>query len=120
LGASPWPTIIGGMDEAQKKTIVDKIKIAHPGVELHSVESESGGVFFVHRRANGPERRIYRQLRADGKGLEAQDSLMSAVLYPEATELKKLLDDQPFAIEILENAILAASGVYLDAQRKKL
>lgn len=108
------------MDEAQKKEIVAGLKIKHPSVELHSVESESGGVFFVHRRSSAPERRIYRQLRADGKTLEAQDSLMSAVLYPEPAELKKLLDEQPFAVEVLENAILAASGVYLDAQRKKL
>jgi hypothetical protein len=120
LGARPWPTIIGGMDEAQKQEIVDGLKIKHAGIDLHSVESETGGVFFVHRRANGPERRIYRQLRADGKTLEAQDSLLSAVLYPDPAELKKLLDEQPFAVEILENAILAASGVYLDAKRKKL
>lgn len=108
------------MDEAQKKEIVDGLKIKHAGVELYSLESEAAGAFFVHRRSTSGERRVYRQLRADGKGLEAQDSLLSAVLYPEAAELKKVLDEQPFAVEILENAILAASGVYLDAQRKKL
>lgn len=108
------------MDESQKQQIVDGLKVRHSGVELHSLESETGGVFFVHRRATASERRIYRQLRADGKTLDAQDSLLSCVIYPEAADLKKALEEQPFAVEGLENSILAASGVWLDAQRKKL
>lgn len=107
------------MDEAQKQQIVDALKLKHP-TDLYSVESESSGAFFVHRRSTASERRIYRQLRADGKTLEAQDSLLGAIVYPEAADLKRVLDEQPFAIEVLENAILAASGVYLDVQRKKL
>ena len=107
------------MDEAQRQSIVDAVQVKHPGVKLYGLWSDAAGRFFVHRRALRGERHVYRQLRSDGKVLDAQDALMSAVLYPEPAEFKKVLEEEPFAVESLENAILAASGVYLDAQRKK-
>jgi hypothetical protein len=108
------------MDATQKQQIIDGLKAQHSDMELFSVESETGGVFVVHRCATGPERRIYRQLQADEKRLDAQDSLMNCVLYPPAPELLKLREAKPFVVEMIVDGILAASGVYVDAVRKKL
>src|SRR6185437_14171 len=108
------------MDEAHQQEIVEALKLKYPAAQLHSIGSEAGGVFVVHRHASAAERRIYRGLKEEGKQLDAQDSLMSCVVYPEKVEFKKLCDEAPFFVEIVENAILAASGIYLDAVRKKL
>lgn len=108
------------MDEAKKAEIVAQLKVANPGKDLFSVESEIGGVFVVHRTATASERRIYRNLRNEDKPLDAQEALMSCVLYPQAAEFAKLREDKPFVVEPIVDGILAASGVYVDAVRKKL
>lgn len=108
------------MRQANLEAVVDALKARHPSTQLYSVDSETAGEFYVHRRASDGERRIYRKLLADDKRLDAQDSLMGCVLHPEPTEFKKRREDAPFVVETLCDAILAASGIYLDVVRKKL
>lgn len=115
------------MDEKQIETdppesqerleIVAAARLKNQGKRVHGLETSYA--FFVHRGMSGSERRIYRGLQADGKVFDSQDSLLSCVLYPDKIALKDVLDDYPFAIEVLENAILAASGIDLQAKRKK-
>lgn len=107
------------MDDKEKAAIVDRLKLAHPNSEIHTYESASAGAFVVHRTANPAERRNYRKLRNEDKPLDAGESLMKCVLYPEAAEMTKLFETKPFFIEMLEDAILGASGIVLDAVRKK-
>lgn len=105
---------------ARLESIVDGLKAKHTSMQLYSVDSEIADDFYVHRRTTSAERRIYRKLIADDKRLDAQDALMGCVLYPEAAEFKQRREDAPFVVETLCDAILAASGIYLDVVRKKL
>jgi hypothetical protein len=109
-------------DERRERitAIVDAVKAKHTSTQLYSVDSETADEFYVHRRASSQERRIYRKLIADDKRLDAQDALMGCVLYPDAAEFTKRRDEAPFIVETLCDAILAASGIYLDVVRKKL
>jgi hypothetical protein len=109
-------------DERQAgiKQIVDALKVKYGSTQLFLVDSETADEFYVHRRAEPGERRIYRKLQADDKRIDASDSLMACVVWPEKDEFKKRLEQAPFVVETLENAILAASGVYMDVVRKKL
>lgn len=105
---------------AGQQEVIDGLKAKHASTQLYSVDSETADEFYVHRRASSAERRIYRKLIADDKRLDAQDALMGCVLYPEPAEFRQRREDAPFIVETLCDAILAASGVYLDVIRKKL
>lgn len=105
---------------ARIDAIIDAVKIKHPSTQLYSVDSETADEIYLHRRTTPAERRIYRKLIADDKRIDAQDALMGCVVYPEPAEFTQRLEEAPFVIETLCDAILAASGIYLDAVRKKL
>lgn len=108
------------IEAARREEVVAGVRVAHRGVELYGYSSASAGLFFIYRRTEKGEREVYRKLTRDEKRSDAQDSLMSCVLYPPRAELVKLLDDNPFVVEMLETAILNASGLHLDAVQKKL
>ena len=112
------------MDETTTETngreaILSGVRLANRGVELNEYTSASSGLYFVFRRCTRGEREIYRKLTRDEKRSDAQDSLMGCILYPAKADLVKVLDDNPFVIEMLESAILNASGLHLDAVVKK-
>ena len=104
-------------EKAKRAEIVAAVRLRHSGVDPY--EYTGGDLFFVYRRCTRGEREVYRKLTRDDRRSDAQDSLMACVLYPEKEPLKKTLDDYPFVIEMLETAILNASGLHLDAVSKK-
>lgn len=119
------------MDEAKEKTaaeieaarreeIVAGLRVTNRGLQPFEYSSASAGIWIVYRRTEKGEREVYRKLTRDDRRSDAQDSLMSCVLYPPKAEFAALLDDNPFLVEMLETAILNASGLHLDAVQKKL
>lgn len=99
--------------------VIAGVRLAHPGVGLYTYESASSGLFFVHRRATRGERDVYRKLTRAEKRSDAQDALTACILWPPKEELRKVIDENPFVVEMLETAILNASGLHLDAVAKK-
>lgn len=106
-------------EKERREKILAGVRLANRGVDLSEYSSASSGLYFVFRRCTRGEREVYRKLTRDDKRSDAQDSLMGCVLWPEKADLAKVLDDNPFVIEMLETAILNASGLHLDAVVKK-
>lgn len=107
------------MDQAQQDEIVAAVKLKNPTRKITGFAAEDGEDFFAIRTCEPGERRIYRNLKAEGKPLDAQDALLSCVLYPDKDALKKKLDEQPFLVETIEDEVLRASGILLGVVRKK-
>jgi hypothetical protein len=108
------------IEQERRDEIVGKIRVTKPGVDLYDYSSKRAGKWFVFRRCERGEREIYSKLVEAGKRTDAVASLMGCVLYPEKDELAKELEQAPFTADGLADAIVAASGVYLDAISRKL
>jgi hypothetical protein len=109
--------------EQRERQIVEDVRAANPGlsaVELFTAYLPNIDQLFVFRGANRAQHRIFRQMQADGKKLDAQDMLVnSCVVFPAKDELARKLDKYPVAIEPLTGEILEVSGLDLNVRRKK-
>ena len=107
------------MDQAAKDEIIAKLRVTRPGVDLYGYVMPKSGRFFVYRPATRGERIVYHKLAADKKALDAMDSLMGCVLYPDGDALKAEIDRAPFVVNGLSDKIVEASGLDEEAFTEK-
>ena len=103
---------------------VEKLKVAHPGVELHLV-SVGGGEREVSVVVKVPNRERWMRFKnhvADPhrKSLAMESLVVDCVVHPSAAELGNLLEVRPGLAETLGNQVAELAGLEETVVAKKL
>lgn len=98
----------------------DAAVAANPGVEIEVLQHDKLPDEVLARVPSSQIWGVFRNMQNDGKKMDAALFLVqSSVLYPERTELTKMLDAHPGLVEVWAGELIEMAGVSGGARRKK-